>query len=72
MNGNQIYIHSEQAYIVISQRPIYSFASKMDEAPNMEYVQEYMKWLKANHVLQTQTHFMFCEIIPDVDFEIIE
>jgi hypothetical protein len=44
----------------------------MDEAPNMEYVQEYMKWLKADHVLQTQTHFMFCETIPDVDFENVE
>lgn len=72
MKGNQIYIHGEKAYIVISQRPIYSFAPKLDEAPNMAYVQEYMKWLKADHVLQTQTHFMFCETIPDVDFENVE
>lgn len=72
MKGSQIYIHGESAYIVLSQRPIYSFALKMDDEPNMEYVQEYMKWLGADHVLRTQTHFMFCETIPDIDFETIE
>jgi hypothetical protein len=38
----------------------------------MEIVQQYMTAVGADHVLRTQTHFMFCETIPDVDFEIVE
>ena len=72
MKGNQIYKHGEKAYIVLSQRAISAFAAKLDEEPDMQYVQEYMKWVGANHVLRTQTHFMFCETIPDVDFEITD
>ena len=33
----------------------------------MEYVQMYMKWLKCDHVLNNQTHFMFCETIHDAE-----
>lgn len=72
MKGNQIYLHGDAAYIVLTQRPIYAFAKTMDAEPNMEHVQMYMKWCKADHVLRTQTHFMFCETILDVDFETIE
>jgi hypothetical protein len=54
------------------QTPVHHFAKGFDDPPNMEYVQSYMKWLGADHVLRTQTHFMFCETVPDVDFEIIE
>ena len=67
-----IYKHNDTAYIVLRQKPIYAFSKTMDEQPNMELVQEFMKWIGADHVLRTQTHFMFCETIPDVDFEIVE
>ena len=68
-----VYKHGDSAYIVMQEKPIYHFAKTMDDQyPNMEYVQMYMKWLGADHVLRTQTHFLFCETIPDVDFEIVE
>ena len=72
MNVKQVYKHGDAAYIILSQRPIYSFAATMDAEPDMNIVQEYMKWVGADHVLRSPTHFMFCETIPDVDFEIIE
>lgn len=72
MSVRPVYKHNDAAYIVITQKSISSFAAKLDEEPNMQYVQEYMKWCGADHVLRTQTHFMFCETIPDVDFEIVE
>lgn len=72
MSVRSVYKHNDAAYIVISQRPVSSFAAKLDEEPNMEIVQQYMKVVGADHVLRTQTHFMFCETIPDVDFEIVE
>lgn len=68
-----VYLHNDSAYIIMQQKPIHYFAKTMDdEYPNMEYVNMYMKWLGADHVLRTQTHFLFCETIPDVDFEIVE
>lgn len=68
-----VYKHNDSAYIVLQQKPIHHFAKTMDDDhPNMEYVQMYMKWLGADHVLRTPTHFLFCETIPDVDFEIVE
>jgi hypothetical protein len=68
----QVFKHNEIAYIVLKQKPVSHFAQKLDEHPNMEIVQQYMKAIGADHVLRTQTHFMFCETIPDVDFEIVE
>jgi hypothetical protein len=69
----QLYIHGDQSYIILRQKPIHCFTKTMQDIhPNMEHVQIYMKWLGADHVLRTQTHFLFCETIPDIDFEIIE
>ena len=68
----QVYKHNDKAYIVLRQKLIYAFSKTVDEEPNMEMVQEFMKWLGADHVLRTQTHFMFCETIPDVDFETVD
>lgn len=67
-----VYTHNDSAYVVLRQKPISHFAAKLDEQPNMEIVQQYMIAVGADHVLRTQTHFMFCETITDVDFEMIE
>jgi hypothetical protein len=68
-----VYIHNDVAYIILQQKLIHYFAKTMDDTyPNMEYVNMYMKWLGADHVLRTTTHFLFCETIPDVDFEMVE
>jgi hypothetical protein len=68
-----IYKHNDVAYIILQQKLIHYFAKTMDDTyPNMEYVNMYMKWLGADHVLRTPTHFLFCETIPDVDFEMVE
>jgi len=72
MRGSQIYFHNENAYIVLREKPIYAFSKTFESEPDMELVQSFMKWCKADHVLRTQTHFLFCETIPDADFEIIE
>ncbi len=68
----KVYTHNDTAYIVITQKPVTYFAPKLDEPPNMEIVQQYMLAVGADHALRTQTHFMFCETIADVDFEITE
>jgi len=67
-----VYKHNDTAYLILSQKPIHHFARTFDDPPDMEIVQQYMHAVGADHVLRTQTHFMFCETVPDVDFEIIE
>ncbi len=58
-------MHGENAYIVVAQKSISCFAKTISEPPNMEHVNMYMKWLKCDHVLSNQTHFMFCETIQN-------
>lgn len=65
-----IYKHGDAAYIILKQKPISHFTRKIGEQPDMEYVKLYMEWVRADHVLRSETHFMFCETIQEA--EIIE
>jgi hypothetical protein len=67
-----IFRHGDSAYVIVKQTPVQHFAKLIGEDPNMEYVQLYMQSLGCDHVLRNETHFMFCETIPDIDFEVIE
>jgi hypothetical protein len=67
----QLYIHNDKAYLIIRKVPIGKFG--IDHHPeNMERVKMYKDWIGADHVLRNQTHFMFCETIPDIEFEEIK
>jgi hypothetical protein len=67
-----VYRHSDAAYVVLEQQPISHFANRLNEQPNMEYVQMYMQWRGADHVLRSDTHFMFCETIQDAEIDDME
>jgi len=62
LNGN--------TYIIKREVATHNFAIKGENGLNMELVQNFMRWLGCDHVLRTQTHFLFCETIQDA--EIIE
>ena len=47
-----VYKHGHAAYVVLDQKPISHFAARLDEPPNMEYVQLYMQWRQCDHVLR--------------------
>lgn len=68
----QIQVHNGIAYKVLRAKAISHFAPKLDEQPNMEYVQLFRDWVGADHVLRTPTHFLFCETIQEADFEMCE
>jgi hypothetical protein len=68
----QLYIHGGKAYIVLRRVWEGHFAKKVGDHPNMEYIQMFRDWVGADHVLRDQTHYMFCETIPDVEFEEIK
>jgi hypothetical protein len=64
--------HNDKAYGVLRQVPMHHFANRIDTPPNGEYVNMFKEWCGADTIIQTDTHFMFCETIPDVDFETTE
>lgn len=64
-----IYNHGDNSYIIIDQKLINHFAKRIDDEPNMDHVQLYMQCRNCDHVLRTDTHFMFCETIQDAQYE---
>ena len=63
----QVYKHNGNAYVILDKRTIRHFCESIADTPNMEYVQLYMKWQGADHVLRTESHFLFCETIQDAE-----
>mgnify|MGYP003632671327 CR=1 FL=1 len=61
---------NDKGYVVKDEVAIDRFAVKETHHLNMNLVQAYRDWMGCNHVLRTQTHFLFCEIIQEA--EIIE
>ena len=64
-----VYNHNGESYIILDQVPTHHFSKTFQDPPNMDYVNLYMKWRGADHVLRTQTHFLFCETIEEIEFE---
>jgi len=60
-----LYRHGDAMYIVIKKNPVSGFAHKIGDEPDMEYVKLYMEWVGADHVLRSETHFIFCETVQD-------
>ena len=65
-----IYKHGDAAYVILRKKPISYFSAKLGEQPDMDYVKMFMEWVNADHVLRSDTHFMFCETVQDA--QIIE
>ena len=61
---------NDEAYVVKRETPIHMFSRKDKNKLNMELLQAWRDYLGCDHVLRTQTHFLMCETIPDV--EVIE
>ena len=66
-NMKRLYKHGDILYILLDTKPIHFFAPKLEEQPDMEKVQTYMKWRLSDHVLRSNTHFLFCQTISDAE-----
>jgi hypothetical protein len=64
--------HNDKAFGVLRQVPMHHFAERLDTQPNGEYVNMFKQWCGADTIIQSETHFMFCETIPDVEFENVD
>ena len=68
----EIIKHNDKAFGVLRQVPMHHFAERLDTQPNGEYVNMFKQWCGADTIIQSETHFMFCETIPDVEFENVD
>jgi len=58
---------NNQAYVVKQEVSVSRFEIKGENKLNMELVQAYRDWQGCDHVLRSQTHFMFCKTIEDAE-----
>ena len=61
---------ADAAYRVKQDIIIEKFVIKGTDQINMDLVQAYRDWKGCDHVLRSQTHFMFCQTIQEA--EIVE
>ena len=57
----------DMAYRVKKDIIVNKFIIKGTDRLNMDLVQAYRDWLGCDHVLRTQTHFMFCQTIQEAE-----
>lgn len=63
-----IHIHNDIAYEIIQVKSTDRFFDKEQQVIK-DNVKLYRDWLGCDHVLQTATQFLFCNTIPDVNWE---
>ena len=67
----QLYHHGGSAYLIYDRVLIEKFNIDSNLL-DMNKVRAVRDFLGADHVLKDQTHFLFCEIIQDVEWEEVE
>ncbi len=65
----ELKIHNNKAYFILERFLISKFES--GNVLNMDAVKAVRDWLGSDHVLKEQHHFLFCETIEDVEFEML-
>ena len=65
MTTDYIKYVNDEAYIVKREIAVDCFKVKGENRLNMELVKEGRDYLSCNHVLRTQTHFLFCQRIEE-------
>ena len=66
------YQHNDKYYIIHRQIKIDDFTDKEGKV-NLDLVKEGRDSIfKVDHVLRNETHFLFAETIPDMEFEMVE
>jgi hypothetical protein len=63
----EVYFSSGKSYLILRKVHIYLFTK--NNVLNRNKLNLFKEWCGADHVLKTDSHFIFCETIEDVDFE---
>jgi len=64
----QLYIHNDLAYLISRTIRKEQFQNDQKETCK-DILKEYRDFLHCDKVLETASHFIFCNTIPDVEWE---
>tara|TARA_R110000803_G_scaffold5604_4_gene18463 strand:+ start:779 stop:994 length:216 start_codon:yes stop_codon:yes gene_type:complete len=65
----ELYPHNDKMFVIKRKIPIHNFIKKGEDRikdEGIKYVQAWRDILMCDHVLQSPTHFLFCESVEDV------
>jgi hypothetical protein len=63
----QFYYYNDIPYILHRKIPMHNFIK--DNKVHVEFVKGWRDYLGCDHVIKDATHFLFVEIIHEIDFE---
>jgi len=64
----QLYRHNDKVYLILRRLAHHNVSDKHGNIiPEM--FNAWKQFLGADHVLRDSTHFIYCETVPDVEFE---
>ncbi len=64
----ELFYNNGTAYIILRKIPHHSVSDKKGNIVP-ELFNAWKEYLGADHVLRNTTHFLYCETIPEVEFE---
>lgn len=64
----EIFFNNGKAYVILRSIPHHN-VTKKDGNVHAEAFNAWKTYLGADHVLRTTTDFLYCETIPDVEWE---
>jgi len=62
----QLYFYNGNVYLVLRNIPASNFYNK--EELNREHLNNWKEYLGADHVLKTNDRFLFCETVPEPEW----
>jgi len=68
INLRRLYQHNGNTYLVLRELPHYSLTDRSGKVLP-ELFNAWKAWLGADHVLKNKTHFIFCETVPEAEYE---
>lgn len=64
----ELFFNNGKAYVVLRRISHHNVMNR-DGTVIKEAFNAWKEWLGANHVLRTQTHFLYCTTVDDVEWE---
>ena len=72
---NELYRHNDKLYIIKRQVPQHNFIKRGETKigkEGMDYLNAWRNRSSCDHVLRTQTHYLFCQTITDIEYEVVD
>ena len=64
----ELYFHNGKCYVILRALPHHAVSDKQGRVIS-ELFNGWKEHVGADHVLKTSTHFLYCETVPDIEWE---